>query len=148
MMSGVKLLCLNRLIIFGGIDDDTLKVERKKTKPPRTLMKLIKPVMILRNLFLAARKMKLLSRLKMIKTLLIFRKEKLGLSNDQASALGLIGAAGLTLDAPTGGGQFYKIAIKTFGKKGIESLAKETTESGIKQMVKLFLRLLMMLLMI
>jgi len=123
---------------FGGIDDDTLKSRKEKNKATKNTHETYKAGNDFTKFVFGGEEDEVAqSAQKTDQDITNFGKEKLGLSNDQASALGLIGAAGLTaLDAPTGGGQFYKSAIKTFGKKGIESLAKETTESGIKQMVK------------
>lgn len=60
-----------------------------------------------------------------------------GMSEQQASALGLGGAIGLTaLDAPTGVGSLVKSPLKAIGKQGIKSLAKEATEEGTEAIIK------------
>lgn len=60
-----------------------------------------------------------------------------GLDSGQSSALGFVGAVGLTaLDAPTGLGSLAKSPLKALGKQGIKSLAKETTEAGVTSVIK------------
>lgn len=60
-----------------------------------------------------------------------------GMDEGQASALGFVGAVGLTaLDAPTGVGSLIKSPLKSLGKQGIKNLAKETTEEGVEGIIK------------
>jgi hypothetical protein len=60
-----------------------------------------------------------------------------GMDRKQASALGGVGAIGLTvLDAPTGVGSLVKSPLKAIGKQGIKNLAKEGTEEGAEAILK------------
>lgn len=59
--------------------------------------------------------------------------EEQGMDTNNAGLLGAgIGAVSIVLDAPTGLGSLLKTPLKMLGKQGIKSLAKETTEEGIK----------------
>lgn len=122
---------------LGGVDDDTLKKRKEENTTKMGTHETYKADNDVAKFFLGGEEDEVAqSAQKTNADIKKWGKER-GLDEGQSSALGFVGAVGLTaLDAPTGLGSIAKQPLKALGKQGIKNLAKETTEEGVEAIVK------------